>query len=151
MKADAKASAVINAQAEQIFRVLLDPDHHRQILPDAFSNYGPEDSDAKLIRFSLKIGLYVRHFRAQVKVLEPDRVLHEVDLSNGIATQFILEPVDTVHTLVTIQTSWQTGNDISGLIEAKLAPLFLRNLYQQELQKLSQHMQKLKASEATLR
>ena len=136
-KVSAKESLLVGAEPEKVYRVLLDPTHHKRILPDAFVRY--ESESEGIVSFALKVGGITREFRVEVLEIEKDRLLREKDLATGIETDFRLEPHQQ-GTLVTISTSYEAPSNIAGTIEAFTAPKFLSKLYNEELIKLGNHI-----------
>lgn len=136
-KVCAKESLLIGASPDKVYRVLLDPAHHKRILPDAFVRYEAEN-DA-IVSFAIKVGGITREFRVEVQEIEKDRLLREKDLSTGIETDFRLERHEQ-GTLVTISTSYEAPANITGIIEAFTAPKFLSKLYNEELIKLGRYI-----------
>ena len=130
-------SLLVGAPPDVVYRVLADPTHHARILPEAYTNYAPED-DA-VISFSLKIGSIKRDFKVQTEQTEPNKLFREIDLQTNILTEFRLVPHEQ-GTVVTIATHYKTDRSISGFMESLFAPTFRRQLYKEELVKLGRYV-----------
>lgn len=132
-----KESLLVGAPPDTVYRVLADPAHHARILPDAFVDYKPEDDS--VVSFSLKMGSVKRDFRMKTEETVPDMLYREMDLNTNIMTEFHLQP-HAEGTVVTIATRYKTDPSISGFIESFTAPIFLRQLYKEELVKLGRYV-----------
>jgi carbon monoxide dehydrogenase subunit G len=132
-----KESLLVGAPPDTVYRVLADPAHHARILPDAFVDYKPENDS--VVSFSLKMGSVKRDFKMRTEQTEPNKLYREMDLNTNIITEFHLEP-HTDGTVVTIVTNYQTDRSISGFIESFTAPIFLRQVYKEELVKLGRYV-----------
>jgi len=130
-------SLLVGAPPEKVYKVLVEPAHHKRILPDAFVKYEAESDE--IVSFSVKSGKVVRDFRVRVEQTEPNKIMREIELSTNIVTEFRLEPHEQ-GTVVTIATDYATAKSISGFIESLVVPAFLRILYKEELIKLGRYV-----------
>lgn len=137
MRVDVEESLLVGAPPEKVYKVLAQPEHHKHILPDIFVRYEAESDD--IVSFSIKYYGAVRDMRAKVVQIEPDRVLHEIDLATDIVTAFRLEPHKD-GTVVTLAVHYEANKSIAGFIEALMVPPFLRRLYKEELVKLGRYV-----------
>jgi carbon monoxide dehydrogenase subunit G len=64
-KVSARESWLVGAEPEKVYRVLLDPTHHKRILPDAFVRY--ESEGEGIVSFALKVAGITREFRVEVQ------------------------------------------------------------------------------------
>lgn len=130
-------SLLVGAPPDIVYRVLADPAHHVRILPDAFENYRKVDEST--VSFSLRIGKVKRDFSVTTEQTEPNKLFREIDNNTNIVTEFRLEPHEQ-GTVVTIATHYKTAASISGFMESKFGPIFLRRLYNEELVKLGRYV-----------
>lgn len=130
-------SLLVGAPPDTVYKVLADPAHHKHILPEEFTSYGPEDDG--VIAFTLKAGGVERKMRVRTEETEPNKLFREFELSSNIATEFHLEPHPD-GTVVTISMKYETKNTIAGWIETKTVPLLLRPIYKKELVKLGRYV-----------
>ncbi|HEY9789143.1 MAG TPA: SRPBCC family protein [Candidatus Obscuribacterales bacterium] len=127
---------LVGADPGKVYAILAQPEHHKNILPDAFVSYEPQPDGT--IAFTLKVGGMRRNFHVRVEQTEPNKLMRETDLATGIVTDFRLEP-HAEGTLVTIATNYATPRTFAGMLESALAPAFLQQLYEQELTKLCRY------------
>lgn len=132
-----KESLLVGAPPDTVYRVLVDPKHHARILPEAIVDYKSDDGSEAT--FSVKMGAVKRDFEIRTEQTEPDKLFREMDVKTNIITEFRLEP-HAQGTVVTISTEYKTAPSISGLIESFVAPVFLRQLYKEELIKLGRYV-----------
>ncbi len=130
-------SLLVGAPPDTVYGVLVDPKHHERILPEAFVDFKSEDGSEAT--FSLKMGGIKRDFKIRTEQTEQNRLFREMDVNTNIVTEFRLEPHEQ-GTLVTIATKYNTNRSVSGLIESLVAPIFLRQLYKEELVKLGRYV-----------
>lgn len=130
-------SLLVGAPPNTVYRVLADPKHHGRILPEAIVDYKSEDGSEAT--FSVKMGTLKRDFTIRTEQTEPDKLFREMDVNTNIITEFRLEPHEQ-GTVVTIATEYKTDSSISGFIESIFAPIFLRQLYKEELVKLGRYV-----------
>lgn len=100
--------------------------------------------DNSLVSFSLKVAGAVRNFKVQVEAIEDNNLIQERDLATGICTKFSLQEHPD-GTIVTISTSYETQSGLGGIIESFTAPIFLGQLYEEELVKLGRYVLTLPA------
>ena len=134
----------INAPADRVYRCIADyRTHHPAFLPPAFSNFTVEEGGVgagTVIHFTLKAGGRTQTFRQRVSEPDPGRALTETTIGTQNNTTFTVRP-DGSGSNVTIMTEYEGSRGISGLIERFLAPLLLRRLYKDELQRLDSYVQ----------
>ncbi len=133
---DIEESLLVGAPPDVVYKILADPAHHKHILPEAFVSYESEGDG--IVSFSIKLGAVKRDFRVRTEQTEPNKLFREIDLSTNIATEFSLEPHPD-GSVVTIATHYTTESSLSGFMEAMFGPVFLRQIYKEELVKLGRY------------
>ena len=93
-----------------------------------------------VIHFTLKAGGRTQTFRQRVSEPDPGRVLTETTIGTQNSTTFSVTPEGSGSN-VTIMTEYEGSPGLSGMIERFLAPLLLRRLYKDELQRLDTYTQ----------
>ena len=141
----AKASSIIAAPAEQVYRTLADYHHgHPSILPKQyFPSLEVEQGGfgaGTVINFQTRVLGETQSFRAAITEPEPGRVLVETNLgeANSVTT-FIVEPVSEGNrTEVTITTESATRRSGGlGSVERLLTKILLQRIYKAELKQLA--------------
>jgi polyketide cyclase/dehydrase/lipid transport protein len=133
------AEAVIDAPASTVLEVLRDFDgRHRAILPPAFSNLVIEAGGigaGTVMSFDLKLGGRTQRSRSRVEEPAPG-IIEEHIVGREMVTSFTVRPEgDRARTR--IETRWQPGTGLVGMIERLVAPRMLRQLYRDELARLN--------------
>jgi len=136
------AARAIDAPAQQIYEILTDyRTGHREILPSQFVDYRVVEGGrgaGTLISFRIRAGGRERPYTMRVSEAIRGSVLVETDTTSSLTTTFSLTPIgDDRRTLVTIRTEWQGGKGIGGFFERIFAPLALRRIYNDELDRLA--------------
>ena len=136
------AARAIDAPVQQIYEILADyRTRHREILPPQFVDYKVLEGGrgaGTLISFRIRAGGRERPYTMRVSEAIPGSVLIETDTTSSLATSFSLTPIgDGGRTLVTIRTEWQGGKGVGGFFERTFAPLALRRIYNEELDRLA--------------
>ena len=128
----------IAAPADVVYGILADyVHHHPRILPPAISGLVVEEGgvgEGTIIRFSTSVAGRTQAFRQRVEEPEPGRVIREIDIDGETATTFTVTPRGgTSH--VRIETT-MPARGIRGMIERFVAPMMLRPVYRDELERL---------------
>jgi hypothetical protein len=136
------AARAIDAPAQQIYEILADyRAGHREILPPQFVDYTVVEGGrgaGTVIRFRIRAGGRERAYTMRVSEAIPGSVLVETDTTSSLVTTFSLTPIgDGRRTLVTIRTEWQGGRGVGGFFERAFAPMALRRIYNDELDRLA--------------
>lgn len=140
----AAASKMINASAEQIYKIIADyRNTHPLILPkEYFLSLHVEKGGVgagTIINFSMRILGRTQDFRSLITEPQPGRLLVETDIRSETPTSFQVMPVeDSSLTRVTISTELRGRN----WIEALLARPVLERIYRQELELLARLAEK---------
>lgn len=139
----AKASALIDAPAEQVYAILADyRDGHPHILPKQyFTSLEVEQGGigaGTVVRFEMTAAGRTQTFRSTITEPEPGRVLLETDPVSGTATTFSVQPNQQgTRAYVTISTVVNSRGGVLGLPERFLTKWFLQRVYKQELELLA--------------
>jgi hypothetical protein len=130
----------IRAPASLVYEIIADYEvGHPSILPpEYFGRLEVLDGGRGAgTRISFEMKAFGRTTVAIAEITEPTpgRELRET-LSDGIATTFLVEPLDTAGARVTISTAYRKDG-LRGWLEKLLAPGFLRQVYSAELAQLA--------------
>lgn len=135
------SSATIQAPAPLLYEIISDYNvGHPSILPPQY--FGPLEVLAggrgagTKIRFEMKVFGGTNVSVGEITEPVPGRELRET-LIDGIATTFLVEPVEAAAARVTISTKYHKDG-LRGWFESLLAPRFLRDVYAAELAQLEQ-------------
>ena len=129
----------VGAPAELTYRLIADDEHHRHILPEAFSDFEVLEGGVgagALHRFKIAAGGKLREYVMRVDEPEPGRVISETDQNSSLVTTFTVTPAGATACAVKIQTQWNGAGGIGGFFERTFAPKVLRKMYAEELAKL---------------
>jgi hypothetical protein len=128
----------VGAPADLTYRLIADDAHHRQFLPEGFSDFEVVEGGVgagTVHRFTVTAGGRAREYLMRVDEPQPGRVLTETDQNSSLVTTFTVTPTgDTC--LVRIQTQWNGAGGIGGFFERTFAPRVMRKMYADELAKL---------------
>ncbi len=148
-----EAERVINARPEDVYKFLANYREDRpRILPPNFQDYKVEQGGrgaGTVVTYRLQAGNRERAYRMQVEEPTRGRVIIERDTDSSLVTTWIVSPIAGGQTLVTVTTEWDSrAPGISGFFERTFAPLGLRRIYHDMLNRLAGT---LSASAATSR
>lgn len=139
------ASRSIGASAAVTYRLIADyQGGHQRILPAKYfgnlratkGGYGDGTEIAfEMYPFGMKRA--AQQARARVTEPEPGRVLVETDLDRGFVTAFTVEPTGPSSARVEFVTTVPRKPGILGAIEKLVTTLFLRTVYEEELEQLN--------------
>lgn len=138
----ASAERFIAVPAAQVYQCIADYHaHHPHFLPRVFSDLRVIQGGVGLgtvITFRMNAGGPTREFRAIIGEPDPGRVLTEEDRERSSITTFTVMP-DARGCRVRIETHWQGDGGLAGLFERIVAPLYLKSLYSDELERLNHY------------
>lgn len=142
---------VVGAKPEEVWAFLTDYRKKRpQILTSNFLNYTVEKGGSgagTVISYRLHAANRERFYR--MRVTEPSRgkVLKESDEGSSLVTTWTLTPIENnQQTRVQLATDWEGGKGIGGFFEKTFAPMGLRNIYKEMLDKLAVYAGKRSAT-----
>jgi hypothetical protein len=133
-------SATIGAPNSLLYGIIADYRvGHPSILPPQYFGRldvlaGGRGADTR-IRFEMKAFGRINIGIAEVTEPVPGRELRET-LSDGIVTVFLVEPVGSAESRVTISTTYHK-HGLRGWLEKLVAPRYLRRVYTAELAQLA--------------
>jgi hypothetical protein len=134
----------IAAPADVLYGYIADNrEHHPNFLPEAFSNFQVESGGVgagTITRFRMTAGTRTREYRMAVAEPEPGRVLTESDTASSLVTTFTVSPRGP-GAQVEIATTWEGAGGVGGFFERLFAPLGLRRIYGEVLDRLAPALQ----------
>lgn len=142
------ASKVIEASPVDIYAVMSDYRvSHPAVLPKPFFSkiivLDGGQGAGTVLEVHMDVYGMKRVFHQVVTEPEPGHVLMETDQAAGVVTSFTVEPIgDGNQSNVTISTESRLGPGIQGLLERLFNPMIIGRIYKQELELLSQYVQR---------
>jgi hypothetical protein len=137
-KVIARATRQVEASPERVLDFLRDYDASRpRILTANYTAYRVEAGGAgegSVIGYRFAAGGRERDYR--LRVAEADGVLLERDELSSFVSRWTVEPSGSA-SRVTIEGSWDGAGGIAGIFEGLFAPLGLRRIYGEMLDKLA--------------
>jgi len=134
----ASATETVGAPPERVLAFLRDYHQARpSILPDSYSRYRVEEGGegaGTVFSYHFKSGPTERDFRLRAE--ESDGRLIERDELSSFATTWRVAGAAAGST-VTVESSWVGGGGIGGFFERLFAPMGLRRVYAEMLQRLA--------------
>jgi hypothetical protein len=134
----ASATQAVSAPPDRVLAFLRDYSQARpSILPDNYSRFRVEEGGegaGTVFSYHFKSGPTERDFRMRAEEAE-GRLVERDELSTLVTSWTVIETA--TGSAVTIETSWVGGSGIGGFFERTFAPLGLRRIYGEMLQRLS--------------
>ena len=138
----ASATRTVSAPPERVLAFLRDYSQSRaSILPDNYSRYRVEEGGegaGTVFTYHFRSGPTERDFR--VRAEESDGSLVERDELSSFVTTWTVMDTATGST-VTLESSWVGGGGIGGFFERLFAPLGMRKIYGEVLDRLAAALQ----------
>jgi Polyketide cyclase / dehydrase and lipid transport len=138
----ASASNVVNAPRDQVLAFLRDYRESRpKILTEQYSSYRVEqggDGAGTIIAYHFAAGGRERDYRLHVE--EEDGTLRERDEFSSFVSTWRVTP-DGDRSQVALEASWEGAGGIGGFFERLFAPLGLRRIYGEVLDRLAPALQ----------
>ncbi len=145
-----EVSAVIDASPAEVYAVFADyRGSHPQVLPkpefgELIVEQGGQGAGTVFRTSVTSMGVKT-DYHMEVTEPEPGRRLVETDKKLGVATSFIIEPLEGgKKSQVTLATDWTPKPGIMGWIEKLAAPSVMRKLYKTELDNVQAYLKKNK-------
>lgn len=133
---------MVNAPPEKVLEFLRDYREARpSILPDNYTAYRVEEGGhgaGTVFAYHLSAGSSERDFR--LRVHESDEGIFESDEKSSFVSNWTVVPSGNGST-VTLKGSWDGAGGIPGFFERVFAPLGLRRIYSQILDRLTAAVQ----------
>lgn len=134
----ARATKAVDASPEQVLAFLRDYRASRPlILTDNYSQYRVESGgqgQGTVIGYHFSAGGRERDYRLSVE--EDGAGLSERDQLSSYVSRWTVAP-DEAGAQVTVEASWQGGGGIGGVFERTFAPMGLRRIFGEMLEKLA--------------
>ena len=145
-----ESSVVVGASAPDVYRMLADyPNSHSRIVPPRyFSNVKIEAGGygaGTVIGFDMRAFGITRQARVRVSEPEPGRKLVETEDHTGAVTAFIVEPLGSARSRVTIATDMPVRAGLLGWIERAVTGSYLRRVFSEELARLAAQVRRIAA------
>ena len=141
----AEYTAEIEAPADVIYGIFADyRNSHPAILPKQYFNSLTVEQGGvgagTVVSGSVTVYGTDYPFHLLVSEPEPGRVLVETDTETEQVTKFILEPLASGRTRVTIASDFPASPGFAGLMERLVKPGVIRRIYQAELEQLAAYV-----------
>ncbi|MGZ4197830.1 MAG: SRPBCC family protein [Solirubrobacteraceae bacterium] len=134
----AQATRTVDASPEKVLDALRDyRDARQRILTDNYTAYRVEQGghgDGTVIGYHFAAGGRERDYRLRVE--ESTGELRERDELSSFVSTWSVQPAGAGSS-VTIESSWDGAGGIGGFFERTFAPMGLRRIYSQMLDKLA--------------
>ena|SRR6185312_3269147 len=138
----AQATRTVDASPEKVLDVLRDyRDARQRILTDNYTAYRVEQGghgDGTVIGYHFTAGGRERDYRLRVE--ESTGELRERDELSSFVSTWSVQPAGAGSS-VTIESSWEGAGGIGGFFERTFAPMGLRRIYSQLLERLAAQLQ----------
>jgi hypothetical protein len=135
----ARATTAVDASPERVLEFLRDYREARpRILTDNYTAYRVEQGGrgaGTVIGYHFAAGGRERDYRVSVE--EDSGGLSERDQLSSFVSRWTVEP-EGAGAQVTLESSWQGAGGVGGVFERTFAPMGLRKIYGQMLDKLAQ-------------
>jgi Polyketide cyclase / dehydrase and lipid transport len=136
----AAAEQTIAAKPDTVFSLLSDYEQgRRKILTDNYRDYKVEEGgrgDGTIVSYRFEAGGRERSYRLQVRE-QAGRELRESDTESSFVTVWQVSPADG-GTKVTVASEWEGAGGIGGLFERLFAPVGLKRIYSEVLNRLGE-------------
>jgi hypothetical protein len=135
----------IDAPPAEVYRFLADySDKHAVILTSNFLDYTVEKGGigaGTVISYRLHAGGRERPYRMEIEEPEKGRVLRERDTNSSLVTTWTVDQGATPRqSRVSVATDWEGGSGMGGFFERTFAPMGLRGIYTEMLNRLGQSL-----------
>ncbi len=133
----------VDAPPAEVYQFLADYREKRPIiLTPHFHDYAVETGGmgaGTLIHYRLRAGGRERGYRMEVEEPERGRVLRERDINSSLVTTWTVNQGATPgQSRVLVTTEWEGGGGMGGFFERTFAPMGLRGIYAEMLNRLAQ-------------
>jgi uncharacterized protein YndB with AHSA1/START domain len=133
----ARATALVTAPPEQVLELLRDLEQRPRFLTENYTAFrvepGPSSSDP-VIAYHFAAGGRERDYRLRVERTS-DGLRERDELSSFVSTWTVVP--SGADSSVTLESSWQGASGIGGIFEGLFAPLGLKRIYGQVLERLA--------------
>ena len=138
-----EAERMIDAKPQDVYAFITDyRDKRPRILPPNYIDYtvvkGGRGSGT-VIRYRFHAARRERPYEMEAEEPSKGRVLLERDTTSSLVTTWTVTPTASKNqTRVAITTEWQGGRGVGGFFERTFAPMGLRRVYKDMLDRLEQ-------------
>ncbi len=136
-----KCERILNARPETVYAALIDYWRRREILTANFLDYSVEQGGqgaGTVVSYRLAAAGRERPYRMRVEESEKGRVITERDTNSSLVTTWTVQAADGgTKTQVILATTWEGGKGVGGFFERTFAPLGLRRIYSEMLERLA--------------
>lgn len=141
-----EAERVVDARPEKVYETLTDYKEKRpKMLTSNFVDYNVEKGGRGLgtvVNYRLHAAGRERPYRIKVDVPFEGSVITERDSNSSLVTTWTLAPVqEGRQTRVSVESEWEGGRGVGGFFERTFAPLGLRRIYGNMLERLEYQVQ----------
>jgi hypothetical protein len=137
-----KSERIVNARPEEVYAQLIDYRQRPKILTQNFLDYAVEQGGqggGTVASYRLAAGGRERPYRMQVEESEKGHIITERDTNSSLVTTWTLQGINGgQQTRVILATTWSGGSGVGGFFERTFAPVGLRRIYAEMLNKLAQ-------------
>jgi len=135
----------IEARPEDVYAFLADySDKHSTILTSNFVDYTVEKGGigaGTVIHYRLQAGRREREYHMQIEEPSKGRVLLERDTGSSLVnTWMVSQGANKRQSKVSVTTEWEGSSGMGGFFERTFAPMGLRSIYTQMLDRLAQSL-----------
>jgi Polyketide cyclase / dehydrase and lipid transport len=129
----ASATRSVSAPAERVLAILRDYHLRAQILPDSYSRV-EVDEDGSVLSYRFSSPGRERDFRLRAQPSESGLTERD-ELSSYVQTWTVTDTV--TGSTVTVEAAWDGSGGVGGLFERLFAPLGLRRVFSEMLERLA--------------
>ncbi|MGH3318584.1 MAG: SRPBCC family protein [Streptosporangiaceae bacterium] len=129
----------VPAPPDDVYRLVADYQRRRDYLTDNFTDYAVEEGGqgaGTRMRYRLHAGRRVRDCRMSVSEPDPGRVIVEEDANSSLRTRWAVT-AQGGRSSVEVEVTWDGAGGVAGFFESMFAPLGLRRIYDQVLDRLA--------------
>jgi hypothetical protein len=142
----ARATAALDAPPDRVLAALRDLEQRPRILTENYTNYRVEPAEGgRVIAYHFAAGGRERDYRLRVEET-PDGLRESDELSSFVSVWRVTPAAGSGAastgaggdggSKVTLEASWQGAGGIGGIFEGLFAPMGLRRIYAQVLERL---------------
>ncbi len=134
------AERTIDAPPDRVMAILSDYREGRpRLLPPNFLDYQVESGgqgSGTVVTYRLQAGRRERGYRMEVEQMGSDELV-ERDSTSSFVTRWTVRPAGTSGSMVTVSTDWKGTGGVRGFFERTFAPMGLRRIYREMLDRLA--------------
>jgi hypothetical protein len=140
-----EAERVIDAPPTEVYAFLADyAQRHARILTSNFHEYGVEQGGVgagTVVHYRLHAAGRERPYRMQIEEPEKGRELRERDTNSSLVTTWTVDQgAAPGQSRVHVATEWEGSSGMGGFFERAFAPMGLRGIYTEMLNRLDQSL-----------